>query len=68
VTDGQWLLHATALDFDRPSVRPFARQGKGSHEVWFSPITKRTFSVAVTINSRHTANEVLKQAGIDKRF
>jgi len=45
-----------------------ARQGKGSHEVWFSPITQRTFAVAVTVNSRHTANEVLKQAGIDKRF
>jgi ribosomal protein L16/L10AE len=44
------------------------RQGKGSDEVWFSPIAKRTFPVAVTINNRHTANEALKQAGIDKKL
>ena len=24
----------------------FARQGKGSHEIWFSPITKRRFSAS----------------------
>jgi len=44
------------------------RQGKGSHEAWFSPITKRTFPIAVTVKNRHTANEVLKQAGIGKHF
>jgi len=44
------------------------RHGKGSHEVWFSPITKRTFPISVTVNSRYTANEILKQAGIDKHF
>ncbi len=33
----------------------FHRQGKGDHEIWF-------------IKSRHTANEVLKQAGIGKKF
>jgi hypothetical protein len=44
------------------------RQGKGSHEVWFSPITHRQFPLAVTVASRHMANAILKQAGIDKRF
>ena len=39
------------------------RQGKGSHEVWKSPAGK-TFSVPVTVVNRHTANGILKQAGI----
>lgn len=44
------------------------RQGKGDHEIWYSPVTKRNFTVDGTIKSRHTANEVLKQAGIGKKF
>jgi hypothetical protein len=31
------------------------RQGKGSHEIWHSPITKRNFPVPIGIASRHTA-------------
>ncbi|MGA9268883.1 MAG: type II toxin-antitoxin system HicA family toxin [Rhodomicrobium sp.] len=46
----------------------FHRQGKGDHEIWFSPISKRYFTVDGKIKSRHTANEVLKQAGIGKKF
>jgi hypothetical protein len=46
----------------------FERQGKGDHEIWFSPITQRRFTVDSEIKSRHTANAVLKQAGIEKRF
>ena len=46
----------------------FARQGKGDHEIWYSPITKRNFPVDSKILSRYTANGVLKQAGIDKAF
>lgn len=46
----------------------FDRAGKGDHEIWFSPITKRKFPVDHTILSRHTANAVLKQAGIPKAF
>jgi hypothetical protein len=45
----------------------FDRQGKGDHEIWFSPITNHYF-VDQQIKSRHTANAVLKQAGILKRF
>jgi len=44
------------------------RQGKGSHEVWFSPITNRTFPVSVTVNNRHTVNVILKQAGISQKI
>ncbi len=46
----------------------FARQGKGDHEIWFSPMTARHFVVDGAIKSRHTANGVLKQAGLPKRF
>ena len=46
----------------------FERQGKGDHEIWFSPITKIRFVVDNRIKSRHTANAVLKQAGLPKEF
>ena len=42
------------------------RQGKGSHEIWYSPLTDRTFSVPANITSRPLANTILKQAGLDK--
>ena len=45
----------------------FVRQGKGSHEVWHSPISQRTFPVAVTVTSRMMANAILKQAGITEK-
>jgi len=46
----------------------FERQGKGDHEIWYSPITKIRFVVDNSIKSRHTANAVLKQAGLPKEF
>lgn len=45
----------------------FVRTGKGSHEVWHSPLSGRNFTVPRS-KSRHTANEVLKQAGLPKAF
>lgn len=44
------------------------RQGRGDHEVWYSPISNRHFTVDNKIKSRHTANETLKQAGLPKHF
>lgn len=44
------------------------RQGKGDHEIWYSPITHQRFPVDKKIRSRHTANGILKQAGLDKAF
>lgn len=41
--------------------------GKGSHEKWCSPINDCTFTVPRS-KSRHTANGVFKQAGIDAKF
>ncbi len=46
----------------------FVRRGKGDHDIWCSPITGLNFPVDSKIKSRHTANNVLKQAGISKAF
>jgi len=44
------------------------RKGKGDHEIWYSPISCVNFPVDYKIKSRHTANGVLKQAGLEKAF
>jgi len=44
------------------------RQGQGDHEIWYSPISDTRFPVDPKIKSRHTANGVLKEAGLDKKF
>ncbi|CAL8974764.1 hypothetical protein RHODGE_RHODGE_00491 [Rhodoplanes serenus] len=44
------------------------RQGRGSYEIWYSPITKRNFAVPIGIPSRYTANAILRQAGLPKAF
>ncbi|WP_081617200.1 type II toxin-antitoxin system HicA family toxin [Thioalkalivibrio sulfidiphilus] len=46
----------------------FVRQGKGDHEIWYSPKTNRNFPIDSKILSRNTANAVLKQAGLPKQF
>lgn len=46
----------------------FVRHGKGDHDIWWSPITKRHVTVDGKIKSRHTANAIMKQAGIDHKF
>jgi hypothetical protein len=45
----------------------FVRRGKGSHSMWFSPITNRLFAVVAKIENRHTANGKLKDAGISTK-
>jgi len=46
----------------------FVRQGRGDHEIWYSRTSGIHFTVDGTIKSRHTANAVLKQAGLKKQF
>lgn len=48
----------------------FVRPGKGDHELWRSPHSDCIFVVDHKILSRHTANAVLRQAGLAdvKRF
>ena len=54
------LLRESGCSYERP--------GKGDHEIWYSPLTQRRFPVDYKIKSRHTANGVLKQAGLTKKF
>jgi len=46
----------------------FHRHGKGDHDIWRSPHTNISVSVDGSIKSRHTANAVMKEAGINHRF
>lgn len=46
----------------------FLRQGRGDHEVWISPRAEKPFTVPATIKSRHTANKIMKDAGLPKAF
>ena len=43
------------------------RRGKGDHDVWATAEGKRLV-VPVSIKSRHTANGILKDAGLAKAF
>jgi len=42
----------------------FVRYGKGDHEIWYSPITGRNFTVDSSIPKRTSANETIKDAGL----
>lgn len=44
------------------------RQGKGSHEIWSKPNGVSPVTVPTSLKSRHTANEVLKQARITQKI
>lgn len=64
-----------AATFDRELIRlleeagcHLVRYGKGSHQIWHSPVTNRHFIVPVGIVSRYTANGVLRDAGLPKAF
>ena len=46
----------------------FVRRGRVDHDIWFSPLTRVNFVVDGKIKSRHTANAVLRQAGLPKHF
>jgi len=46
----------------------FLRPGKGDHEIWAHPSAPKPIVVDGKIMSRHTANAVLKQAGIRVRL
>ena len=44
------------------------RHGKGDHEIWYSPLSNCNFPVDGKIKSRHIANAIMKQSGIDHKF
>ena len=61
-------LYGALADILREAGCRLERQGKGSHEIWYSPITRRTFTVPANIDGRPLANAILKQAGLPKAF
>ena len=44
------------------------RQGKGDHEMWHHPQRRIVVTVDRGTKSRHTANAILKKAGLAKAF
>ncbi len=54
------LLREPSCGFERP--------GKSDHGIWYSPVTEVRFTADAKIKSRQTANAVLKQAGLPKKF
>jgi predicted RNA binding protein YcfA (HicA-like mRNA interferase family) len=59
-SDVKKALREAGWRFDRP--------GKGDHEIWFNPATGWHVAVDCKIRSRHTANGILKEAGLAKKF
>ncbi|WP_313534533.1 type II toxin-antitoxin system HicA family toxin [Haematobacter sp.] len=56
------------VDILRQNGCKFVRQGRGDHEIWFSPVSNCNFTVDKGCLSAHTANASLKQAGLPKKF
>ena len=56
------------VDYLKQAGCTLLRQGKGDHEIWVCPLGKKPITVDSTIKSRHTANAILKAAGIGKKF
>ena len=46
----------------------FKRRGKGDHDIWYNPSTKKSVAVDGEIKLRTSANELLKDAGLGKHF
>ncbi len=42
--------------------------GKGSHEKWKHPDQNDILTVTYNMKSRHTANDILKEAGINEKL
>ncbi|MDS4020873.1 MAG: type II toxin-antitoxin system HicA family toxin [Candidatus Competibacter sp.] len=61
-------LYRELIEHLRAADCTFVRMGKGSHEIWYSPITGRTFTVPRSLASHPLANTILKQAGLPKAF
>jgi predicted RNA binding protein YcfA (HicA-like mRNA interferase family) len=61
-------LYPRLVELLRAGGCTFVRQGKGSHEIWSSPVNGKQFSVPFTIKSKPTANAILRQAGLKTRI
>ena len=45
----------------------FIRHGKGDHDIWYSPIFNKPFTVDGSITKRTSANKTIKSAGINQK-
>ncbi len=61
-------LYPALVQLLRAAGCTLVRQAAGSHEVWQSPVSGRRFVVPRNTEMRHTANKVLKDAGLPKAF
>ena len=46
----------------------FHRRGKGNHDIWINMKTNEMVTVSNNIKSKHTANGILKKAGVNYKF
>ena len=46
----------------------FLRSGKGDHEIWCNPALGKKFAVDGKITYRHSANKMLKDAGVNHKI
>jgi len=46
----------------------FVRNGKGDHQVWYSPLTNRNITLDYGTNNKYTANGTLREAGINQKL
>ena len=61
-------LYRELVEILRKNGCHLVRPGKGSHEIWYSPITQRHFAVPFDVKKGPTANAILRQAGLPKAF
>jgi hypothetical protein len=61
-------LYRKLVDILKSADCHFHKQGKGSHEIWFSPKNNRHFAIPANISSTRLANQILKEAGLPKAF
>ena len=46
----------------------FLRHGKGDHDIWYNPQNGVSVAVDGKIRSRHSANAIMKEMGINYHF
>ena len=46
----------------------FVRHGKGDHDIWMNPANGHSATVDSVIKSRHSANGIMKELGINYHF
>jgi len=62
------ILYRSLAQLLREAGCRFERQGKGSHEIWFSPIRTGRSHCRQASTIGPLANAILKQAGLPKAF